>query len=210
MSNPDLNDSLAGDDALWAPPWRALTPEAGSSAGEERFRQVLSGSIRGSQLLPNLRRLGRFELIEHIGEGGMGTVYRALDPVDAQTVAIKVLHPELAARSDAMWRFAKEARLLSEVRSEHVTQLLEVSEDHGTHCLVMEFVDGKSLAALITERGHLDEALALAIAARVAGALADLHSLGIIHRDIKPENILIRFAALGYAGRQIGSGCSPA
>ncbi len=196
MSDPNLNHSLTGDDALWAPPRRALTPAAESAAAAERFRQVLSGANYSSDLLQKPRRLGRFEVIEHIGDGGMGTVYRAFDPVEAQTVAIKVLHSDLAVRSDAVQRFVKEARLLSEVRSEHVTRLLEVSEDRGTHFLVMEFVEGQSLAALLTERGHLDEPLALAIAARVAGALADLHPLGIIHRDIKPENILIRFADL--------------
>ena len=161
MNNPDLNDSLSGDDGLWAPPWRALTPAAESAAGEERFRQVLSRENYGSESLLRPRRLGRFELVEHIGEGGMGTVYRAFDPVESQTVAIKVLHPELAARSDAVGRFTKEARLLSEVRSEHVTRLLEVSEDRGIHFLVMEFVDGQSLAALLTERGRLEEPLAL-------------------------------------------------
>lgn len=196
MSDTDLNDSLFGDDALWAPPWRALTPAEESTPGEERFRQVLSEADYGTDSVARPRRLGRFELIEHIGEGGMGTVYRAFDPVSSQTVAIKVLHHDLAARSEAVRRFTKEARLLSEVRSEHVTQLLEVSEDRGTHFLVMEFVDGQSLAALLTEYGRLDEPLALAIAARVAGALADLHPLGIIHRDIKPANILIRFADL--------------
>jgi serine/threonine protein kinase/class 3 adenylate cyclase len=137
-------------------------------------------------------RLGRFRLLNKLGEGGMGAVYRAEDLSDGNTVAVKVLRDDWARRPQALRRFHKEARLLAEVRSPYVANLLEVNEDAGIHYLALEFVEGKSLARLLHERGRLPETEALRIAADVARALVDAHERGIVHRDIKPDNILLQ------------------
>jgi eukaryotic-like serine/threonine-protein kinase len=137
------------------------------------------------------KQLGRFRLVHRLGEGGMGAVYRAEDIAERQSVAIKVLRPEWTRSPNAVRRFYKEARLLAEVQNPHVTRLIEVNEDDGIHYLVLEFVQGKSVGALLGARQQLPERLALNIAADVARALVDAHERGIIHRDIKPENILI-------------------
>jgi serine/threonine protein kinase/class 3 adenylate cyclase len=136
-------------------------------------------------------QLGRFQLVEKLGEGGMGAVFRALDRSDGSTVAIKLLRPDWARKPTAVRRFLKEARLLAEVNNPHVANLLEVNEDEGIHYLVLEFVAGKSLGTLLTERGNLDEPTALAILADVSRALVEAHEHGIVHRDIKPDNILL-------------------
>jgi len=136
-------------------------------------------------------KLGRYRLLEKLGQGGMGAVYRAEDPVDGTIVAIKTLRSELADNPQALVRFHKESRLLAEVNNPNVTNLLEVNEDGGIHYLVLEFVAGTSLGALLAERGRLDEPEALAIMADVARALVDAHERGIVHRDIKPDNILL-------------------
>ena len=136
-------------------------------------------------------RLGRFLILEKLGEGGMGAVYRAEDSADGSTVAIKVLHPDEARRPRARRRFAKEARLLAEVNNPYVTNLVEVNEDGGVHYLVLEFVAGTSLARWLVQRGRLDEPTALGIMADVARALDFAHGRGIVHRDVKPENILL-------------------
>ena len=136
-------------------------------------------------------RLGRFLILEKLGEGGMGAVYRARDSADGSTVAIKVLHPDEARRPRARRRFAKEARLLAEVNNPYVTNLVEVNEDGGVHYLVLEFVAGTSLAQWLVRRGRLDEPTALGIMADVARALDFAHGRGIVHRDVKPENILL-------------------
>lgn len=136
-------------------------------------------------------RLGRFLLVEKLGEGGMGEVYKARDEADGSLAAIKVLKRELANKPSALQRFRKEARLLAQVRNPYVTNLLEVNEDQGIHYIVLEFVSGRSLDRDLVARGRLDEPLALAIAADVARGLIDAHRLGIVHRDIKPANILI-------------------
>jgi serine/threonine protein kinase/class 3 adenylate cyclase len=141
------------------------------------------------------RRLGRFQLTELLGQGGMGAVYRATDDADGSVVAIKVLRPELTGRGQALRRFHKEARLLAEVNNPFVTNLLEVNQDGGTHYLVMEFVAGLSLGELLKQRGRLPEKEALEILAGVARGLAAAHERGIVHRDVKPQNILLTRAA---------------
>jgi serine/threonine protein kinase/class 3 adenylate cyclase len=135
--------------------------------------------------------LGRYKLLKKLGQGGMGAVFRAEDLIDGTNVAVKVLRLDWAQRPNAVRRFHKEARLLAEVNNPFVANLLEVNEDEGVHFLAMEFVEGKSLGALLQERGRLDEATAIRIMADVARALVDAHERGIVHRDIKPDNILL-------------------
>jgi serine/threonine protein kinase/class 3 adenylate cyclase len=136
-------------------------------------------------------RIGRFRLLQKLGSGGMGEVYRAEDTADGTVVAIKFIRPECARHPEALRRFRKEARLLAEAHNPHIANLLEVNEDGGVHYLVLEYVEGQTLASLIGERGRLDEPTSLAIMADVARALAEAHARGIVHRDIKPGNILL-------------------
>jgi class 3 adenylate cyclase len=137
------------------------------------------------------RQLGRFRLLDKLGEGGMGAVYRAEDLTDGSPAAIKVLRPDVVDRPDALRRFLKEARLLGEIKHPNVANLLEVNQDAGVHYLVLEFVSGRRLDQELSQRGRLDEASALAVTAEVARALEDAHQRGIIHRDVKPSNIML-------------------
>lgn len=139
-------------------------------------------------------RLGRFTLLEKLGQGGMGAVFRAIDPVSDQPVAIKTLREEWSRRPEAIRRFHKEARMLAEVNNPYVANLIEVNVDAGIHYLVMEFVEGESLAHRLSIIKKLDERTALSIAGDVARALVDAHARGIVHRDIKPENVLLAVA----------------
>src|SRR5262249_45183994 len=136
-------------------------------------------------------RLGRYRLLGKGGEGGMGGGDRAQGLAGGALGAGKGLRPDLVLRPHAPPRFPKEARLLAEVNNPHVTNLLEVNEDDGTHYLVLEYVAGRTLRQLVEERGPLDERTALAAAADVARALADAHERGIVHRDVKPDNVLL-------------------
>ena len=136
-------------------------------------------------------RLGRFRLIEMLGQGGMGTVYRGEDLSDGSQVAIKVLKSAFASRPESLRRFHKEARLLAEVNNSRVANLIELNEDDGVHYIALEYVAGITLADWILQRGRIDERHSLSILADVARALESAHERGIVHRDIKPENILV-------------------
>jgi serine/threonine protein kinase/class 3 adenylate cyclase len=136
-------------------------------------------------------RLGRYELLDKLGEGGQGVVYRASDPADGSIVALKVLRTDRGANSTMLARFRKEARLMAQVNNPNVVNLLEFNEDDGAPYLVLEFVAGAHAGQLLEERGPLDVPTALAIMAGVASGLADAHERGIVHRDIKPSNILL-------------------
>jgi serine/threonine protein kinase/class 3 adenylate cyclase len=165
----------------------------GESTLETTRHGSASGSVSQAAVTGDVpERLGRYRVIEKIGQGGMGVVFRGEDPVDGRIVAIKVLRADLARRSLALRRFHKEARLLAEVNNPYVANLLEVNEDNGTHFLVMEFVQGQSLYRYLKEQGRLSETLALGVIADVSRALVEAHERGIVHRDIKPENVLLQ------------------
>ena len=130
-------------------------------------------------------------MLEKLGEGGQGIVYRASDPADGSVVAIKVLRSEKAGNPTVLRRFRKEARLMAEANNPHVVNLLEFNEDDGIPYLVLEFVAGESLGKLLEEKTRLGVPEALAIMAGVARGLVEAHERGIVHRDIKPGNILL-------------------
>jgi len=149
-------------------------------------------------------RLGRFRLLEKLGQGGMGAVYRAVDEADGAEVAVKVLRPGWADRPNALRRFRKEARLLARVGNPFVARILDRNEDQGRHYLVLEYVAGESLDRPLSAGARVDEHTALAIAADVARGLADAHRLGVVHRDVKPGNILVVGALAASAGTAAG------
>lgn len=136
--------------------------------------------------------LGRFELKEKIGQGGMGAVYRAIDQANGQTVALKILNPGGNDVGQAIRRFHKEARLLQDAKNKHVTALIDVGQDQGFHFLAMEFIEGIDLKHWLAGRGPIPETDALQIAADMARALVEAHSRQVVHRDIKPENVLLK------------------
>ena len=138
-------------------------------------------------------RLGSYELVSPLGEGGMGKVYRARDTQLNRQVAIKVLPELFALDADRLARFTREAQTLAALNHPHIAQIygLEVTEPGGARALVMELVEGEDLSAVIARRPiPLDEALP--IARQIADALEAAHELGIVHRDLKPANIKVR------------------
>jgi Tol biopolymer transport system component/predicted Ser/Thr protein kinase len=135
-------------------------------------------------------RLGPHEIIEAIGAGGMGEVYRARDTRLNRTVAIKVLPEHLAGDSELKQRLEREARAVSSLNHPNVCALYDLGHDDGVDYLVMEFIDGETLAQRLT-RGPLPTDEALRIAIQVTDALDKAHRSGIVHRDLKPGNIML-------------------
>ena len=136
-------------------------------------------------------RLGVYEVTAQIGEGGMGQVYRARDTKLNRDVAIKVLLPAVANDPDRLARFSREAQVLASLNHPNIAHIYGVEDADGTRALVMELVEGPTLADRIAQRPiPLDEALP--IAKQIAEALEAAHETGIIHRDLKPANIKVR------------------
>ena len=135
-------------------------------------------------------RLGPYEIVAAVGAGGMGEVYQARDSRLGRTVAIKVLPQEVAADPDRRRRFEQEARAVSALNHPHICTLYDVGRDGGVDFLVMEFLDGQTLAERL-HQGRLPLAQALEYGAQIADALSAAHHHGIVHRDLKPANIVL-------------------
>lgn len=136
---------------------------------------------------------GQFEVLERIGTGGMGSVYKASEPAMQRMVAIKILHPKLAGRKDLTSRFRREARAMSQLTHANTVKVFgygELEED-GSLYIVMELLEGKNLNQTVRKEGPISQQRAITVLMQVCGALQEAHDLGIVHRDLKPENIFL-------------------
>jgi eukaryotic-like serine/threonine-protein kinase len=135
---------------------------------------------------------GQFKILQKIGSGGMGSVYRAQQTDMNRMVGVKILHPKLANRKDLVSRFRREARAMSHLAHPNTTKVFLYGElDDGSLYIVMEFLDGKNLNQTVRADGPFSVQRALPILIQVCGALDEAHKAGIIHRDMKPENIFL-------------------
>jgi serine/threonine-protein kinase len=136
---------------------------------------------------------GQFKVLEKIGTGGMGSVYKAEQPAMNRMVAIKILHPKLAGRKDLTSRFRREARAMSQLTHPNTVKVFmygELEED-GSLYIVMEMLEGRNLNQTVRKEGPMAPDRAIPILIQVCGALQEAHDLGIVHRDLKPENIFL-------------------
>jgi eukaryotic-like serine/threonine-protein kinase len=136
------------------------------------------------------RAFDHFEVVETLGVGGMGAVYKARDMLMDQFVALKLLRRDLGSEKDHAARFQREARIAASIDHPNVIQVFSSGTDHGQFYVVMELVDHRSLDDLIEERGRLPEGRVLEIGIQVAKGLGAAQQQGLIHRDVKPANIL--------------------
>ncbi len=137
------------------------------------------------------QRLGRYEIEEEIGRGGMARVYRAVDTSLRRTVALKVLAPQLAVDPEFAHRFEREAVLAANLRHPNIVGIYDVGEQDGMRYIAMEYVRGRSLYSIIEERGAIGLGNAVGVVEAVASALDYAHVQGAVHRDVKPQNIMI-------------------
>ncbi len=138
-----------------------------------------------------LGRLGPYQVLEVIGRGGMGVVFRAFDPKLERFVAIKVMAPQLAAQESARKRFLREARAAARITHEHVITIHAVEESRGLPYIVMQYVAGGSLEERLAREGPLPLPELLRIGIQTASGLEAAHARGLVHRDVKPANILL-------------------
>ena len=134
---------------------------------------------------------GRYKVMEVIGRGGMGVVYRVEHLRMGKVAAMKVLHRDLAADPDVIQRFEREAAAVSRLHHPHTVQVFDFGTAQGALYLIMEYVRGLDLGSIISRDGPMPWQRAAPLLAQICGALAEAHELGIVHRDLKPENVLI-------------------
>ena len=140
--------------------------------------------------MTDIRKVGNYELLERIGQGGMGSVYKARQTSMDRIVALKILPPSLAKDPSFIERFTREARSSARLNHPNIVSAIDVGQAGGVYYYAMEFIPGWSVKALL-EKGPMSEEKVLSVGYAMADALVHAHASGIIHRDIKPDNILI-------------------
>jgi serine/threonine protein kinase len=157
--------------------------------GRERFDFLAPPQGPGE-----LGRLGPFRVLEVLGAGGMGVVFRAEDPQLGRPLALKAMLPALAASDSARQRFLREARAAANIKHDHIVSIYQVGEDRGVPFLAMEFLEGESLDARLQREGKLPVDEVLRIGREIALGLTAAHQRGLMHRDIKPANLWLEFS----------------
>ncbi|MDX1945452.1 MAG: SUMF1/EgtB/PvdO family nonheme iron enzyme [Pirellulaceae bacterium] len=151
-----------------------------------KYQVALLKEGRGRELI-----FGDYLVLDRIGAGGMGQVFKALHRRMKRVVAVKQLPPETVGSPEAVRRFQREVEAAARLSHPHIVAALDAREEAGVHYLVMEFVEGRDLSRLVAEHGPLNVPLALSCIRQSAAGLAHAHEHGIIHRDIKPANLLL-------------------
>ncbi|MFZ5831920.1 MAG: serine/threonine-protein kinase [Planctomycetota bacterium] len=163
---------------------RRDSPATPSAISESAYR-ILQGKIMVGDTL------GHYELVEYVGGGGMGRVFRAYDARLARQVAVKVLAPDQASDEETRLRFQNEAQSAARLDHENIARVFYVGEERGLQFIVFEFIDGINVRELVEQHGPLSLADAISYTIQVADALAHAAARDVVHRDIKPSNMLI-------------------
>jgi len=152
---------------------------------------TMTSESRGEELTRGLVFAGRYEIIEELGIGGMGRVFRAFDKKMEEEVALKLIKPEIAANPKIVERFRNEIKIARSITHTNVCRMHDLNEAGQTLYLTMEYVRGEDLKSLIRRTQRLAPGTAVSLGRQIAEGLAEAHKLGIVHRDLKPQNIMI-------------------
>ncbi len=134
---------------------------------------------------------GRYQIIEELGHGGMGRVYKVFDTDIKEKIALKLLRPEIALDKETVERFSNELKLARKISHRNVCRMFDLGKAEGTTFITMEFVPGEDLKKFIRKTGQLGAGRTVSIAKQVCEGLAEAHHLGVVHRDLKPQNIMV-------------------
>src|SRR5260370_24966280 len=176
LSDATISPSEYGQSTVWS---KAAT-----------LRPSIEAAAKG-QLKPG-RMLGeRYEIVQVLGQGGMGAVYKARDVELERTIALKLIRPDIASHPEVLRRFKQELILAREVTHRNVIRIYDLGQAHGVRFITMEYVEARDLRALLHEKGKLAPQEAVPIFVQIASALEAAHHAGVVHRDLKPQNILV-------------------
>jgi serine/threonine-protein kinase len=134
---------------------------------------------------------GRYEIIEELGKGGMGKVYKAVDTKINEKIALKLIKSEIASDKKSLERFGNELKLARKITHKNVGKMFDINEEAGTHYITMEYVSGQDLKALMKQTGQLTIGTSISISKQICEGLTEAHKLGVVHRDLKPNNVMI-------------------
>jgi serine/threonine protein kinase/Tfp pilus assembly protein PilF len=134
---------------------------------------------------------GRYQIIEELGRGGMGRVYKALDSKIQEKIALKLIKPDIAADKKTIERFGNELKFSRKISHRNVCRMYDLGEHQGNHFITMEYVAGEDLKSMLRMMGRMSPAQTVSIGRQICEGLEEAHRLGIIHRDLKPNNIMI-------------------
>ncbi|MFN8650711.1 MAG: protein kinase [Gemmatimonadales bacterium] len=176
-----LVDFLGGTGAI-----TMQMPATGGASPTAPSMPVASGLLRPGSVLS-----GRYEIQKQLGAGGMGVVYRAFDKELQETVAIKILKPDLIGDANLLERFKQEIRLARRISHPNVVRTHDLGESEGLYYITMEFVEGTALDEVLRRRGSLPLDVTLTVGRQLCRALEVAHSQGVVHRDIKPQNLVV-------------------
>jgi serine/threonine protein kinase/Tfp pilus assembly protein PilF len=186
MKCPKCHLENPSDSAFCSKCGTQISPGAGLSASptetlQTPVKELTTGSVFA----------GRYEVIEELGKGGMGKVYKVLDTKIKEKVALKLLKPEIAADEKTIDRFSNELKFARKIAHRNVCRMFDLGEDKGTFYITMEYVAGEDLKSTLARVGQLSVGKTLYVARQIGEGLAEAHRLGVIHRDLKPQNIMI-------------------
>jgi serine/threonine-protein kinase len=133
----------------------------------------------------------RYQIIEELGRGGMGRVYKAVDTRINEKIALKLIKPEISSDKKTLERFGNELKLARKIAHKNVGKMFDINEEGGTHYITMEYVSGQDLKGLIKQTGQLAIGTSISIAKQACEGLSEAHKVGVVHRDLKPNNIMI-------------------
>jgi len=153
---------------------------------KDTLRYIMEGINRGGSIITD-----RYEVIEELGAGGMGTVYKVFDRKVNENVALKLIRPEIAFDAHTIERFSNELRLARKVTHRNICRLYDLGEHGKLHFITMEYVSGQDLKRMIRMSRELSMGTAVAIGRQICEGLVESHRLGVVHRDLKPQNIMI-------------------
>jgi tetratricopeptide (TPR) repeat protein/predicted Ser/Thr protein kinase len=162
-----------------------------SSPEGPQFSKTLTLETKAGALIRGQVLAGRYEILEPLGEGGMGAVYRVYDRKLEEEVALKLIRPDIAADRRAIERFQNEIKISRKITHKNVCRMHDLGEAEGISFITMEYVRGEDLKSLLHRTKTLPVGTALSIARQVADGLSEAHGMGVVHRDLKPGNIMI-------------------
>jgi len=161
-----------------------------AAAGPD-FRETETIQTSARELTTGSTFAGRYQIIEELGHGGMGRVYKVHDAKTREKIALKLLKPEISSDGEAIERFGNELRLARKISHRNVCRMYDLGDDQGTHFITMEYVSGEDLKSMIRMMGQMSAGKTVYIARQICEGLEEAHKLGVVHRDLKPHNIMI-------------------